>query len=61
MYGIYRAPQILETKVAEMIVENMTKKRAKDKMYDYLFNAHEKGGLGISHRSIIKIFTIKKD
>lgn len=58
VYGVYRTAQ-LEAKVVEFAFENASKKQAIEIMYDYLFNAQVKGGLGISHRSIIKIFTMK--
>ncbi|MBO1909669.1 hypothetical protein [Sporosarcina sp. 6E9] len=58
VYGVYRTAQTLEVRVVEMKFEYITKKQATEKMYDYLFVAPERGGLGIGHRSILKIFTV---
>lgn len=54
--GVYRTPN-KELKAVEMIIDNTTKKKAIDAMYDYL--CWDKDGLKISFRSAVVVYARK--
>lgn len=56
-FGVYRDKN--EIKVKELRLKNVTKKEAKDRMWDYL--CWKKGGLKLSFRNVEHVFVRSVD